>query len=445
MRKIAKILLLGILLYASQSHAQPSDASTVNVRSANYFASYCIYYLEDQQIDTDVIAHKISAKLVAHKRVDNFSEDMDANEFVVEYVDNPMLDYPAPDLEYLEYKSFGLSTEEKMGLQTPRSAVIVAFTGSNQEVVSDQLTMNKIMASLLKGSQTILTDYVTYETYNESSWQQLRLNSFTKSNQYIPSQFTIHLYRDGEFCRAVTLGLGKFCLPDISIQQISCLDQDSYANLINLISQTLLENPTLSQDSVLHVNINSLQNTHLKKELDAKLADNAERKGLIQLTLVEPQEGDAFNTQFELVFNDDQYTSKQEEQNALISQVFGATDEITYVDHNAELLAASERAKQKLPELRNKFNDGLEPGHALLLKLPFETDSGGNEWMWVEVTKWSGSDIKGILQNDPFEIANLKAGARVEGKQEDVFDYIYYYADGTSEGNETGAIIMKGN
>ena len=70
-----------------------------------------------------------------------------------------------------------------------------------------------------------------------------------------------------------------------------------------------------------------------------------------------------------------------------------------------------------------------------------KTDGGGREWMWVEITKWKNESISGILQNDPSEIAKLKAGAIVKGQQKDVFDYILYKPDGTYEGNETGKIL----
>ena len=76
-----------------------------------------------------------------------------------------------------------------------------------------------------------------------------------------------------------------------------------------------------------------------------------------------------------------------------------------------------------------------------MVKGPFKTASGGNEWMWIEVVRWKGSKIEGILENDPFQVPNLKAGARVEVEEDSIFDYIYRHADGTREGNETSALI----
>jgi uncharacterized protein YegJ (DUF2314 family) len=63
--------------------------------------------------------------------------------------------------------------------------------------------------------------------------------------------------------------------------------------------------------------------------------------------------------------------------------------------------------------------------------------------MWVEVKKWEGDRIDGLLQNDPYDIPTLKAGQAVRVKLSDVFDYIRVLPDGKREGNTTGAIIEK--
>jgi len=63
--------------------------------------------------------------------------------------------------------------------------------------------------------------------------------------------------------------------------------------------------------------------------------------------------------------------------------------------------------------------------------------------MWVEVVRWQEGTIAGILANDPFDVPELKAGARVEVKESAVFDYIHHRADGSQAGNLTGAVIER--
>src|SRR6185436_16808975 len=89
------------------------------------------------------------------------------------------------------------------------------------------------------------------------------------------------------------------------------------------------------------------------------------------------------------------------------------------------------------------FQRGLAPGERLLVKGPFKTTSGENEWMWVEVVRWQGSTIRGVLMNDPTQVPGLKAGAEVEVPVASVFDYLHTLPDGGTEGNETGEIMER--
>jgi uncharacterized protein YegJ (DUF2314 family) len=77
----------------------------------------------------------------------------------------------------------------------------------------------------------------------------------------------------------------------------------------------------------------------------------------------------------------------------------------------------------------------------LVVKGPFKTASGGTEWMWIEVVSWKGKTIEGILQNQPFDVPDLKVGARVQVEESAIFDYIWNRADGSVEGNETQSML----
>jgi uncharacterized protein YegJ (DUF2314 family) len=113
------------------------------------------------------------------------------------------------------------------------------------------------------------------------------------------------------------------------------------------------------------------------------------------------------------------------------------------VKHDDAIRAASRRAVEQLPALRQKFSGGLAPGEHVMVKGPFKKPDGGQEWMWIEVTSWQGSRIRGLLRNEPTGIPGLHAGETVEVAESDVFDYIHTLPDGTQVGNETGKLIEK--
>ncbi|WP_190810893.1 DUF2314 domain-containing protein [Flagellimonas sp. S3867] len=454
LRKVLKVTfciifftaVLGCNFQNKKNKTETETVPSVNVQNIQFYSSYCIYSLEENgSVSSKTIERLTSDLLPNYTLVDSLSSETETNEFTIVHFSNPKEEYPAPDIGYLQHSGHNLSQEEMDNLQNPTSAMLITFTGTNENVIADNIQINAIIDTLLNRSNSVVTDYATYESFNSNSWKSDRVDKFNHNSQDITSQYTIHLYRDGSFCRAVTLGMGKLCLPDISIDGISCNNQYSFASLINLIGQTLFENPKITNESNILVDINKIQNDSVRNSLISSLEENAEKKGILNLKSVAPQEGDAYNEQYQIIFENLDFSSPQEEQEELISTIFGATDQVEYINHDDKVLAASNRAKQKLPEYKKLFNHGLEPGFSLLLKAPFETDNGGNEWMWIEVTEWKESKITGILQNDPFEISDLKAGAIVNTDQDDVFDYIYYHADGTNEGNETGAIISGSN
>jgi uncharacterized protein YegJ (DUF2314 family) len=133
--------------------------------------------------------------------------------------------------------------------------------------------------------------------------------------------------------------------------------------------------------------------------------------------------------------------SLHERQNQLVSTLFGTSDSVVQTTHDDAILAASAAARAKLERLKPRFAEGAPDMETLLVKGPFKTPTGGEEWMWIEVTRWTGATISGILQNDPFHIPDLQAGAKVEVTQASVFDYLYKKKDGTTEGNETAKLI----
>lgn len=61
--------------------------------------------------------------------------------------------------------------------------------------------------------------------------------------------------------------------------------------------------------------------------------------------------------------------------------------------------------------------------------------------MWVEVMRWKGTTIHGVLRNDPFHVPDLAAGAKVDVEESDILDYIHNKSDGTSDGNETAKLL----
>jgi uncharacterized protein YegJ (DUF2314 family) len=155
------------------------------------------------------------------------------------------------------------------------------------------------------------------------------------------------------------------------------------------------------------------------------------------------EQGDPHNRIIELGFDRYDGNDRFARQHAMVDSLFGGEGQVSWVKHNEEILAASRRAKARLPALRAEFRAGLPPGEFICVKAPFATPDDGVEWMWVEVTSWDGDEIRGLLMNEPLNIPDLQGGQTVEVSQDDVFDYLRRRPDGSEEGNETGKLVKS--
>ena len=213
-------------------------------------------------------------------------------------------------------------------------------------------------------------------------------------------------------------------------------------NLINLVCQRLLENPVLPAPHRTELRVEEIRNPEVRKRVSQGSFDNARGSATLALVPSAPEEGDPDNRLLAIDFRHAPGANDDERREATLATLWGSADSITSVTHDAKIEAASEAARKQLPELRTRFLKGLAPGERLLVKAPFAQDGGGNEYMWVEILRWeSEATITGILQNDPFHIRRLRAGARVTVRTDEVFDYLLRKPDGSIEGNETGKWI----
>jgi uncharacterized protein YegJ (DUF2314 family) len=302
---------------------------------------------------------------------------------------------------------------------------------------------NQLVSRVARETEGLAWDEETREIFTPSAWDQQRLDTWVDESPDISEHTVIHAYNTGDYVRAITLGMIKFGLPDIVVEDISWSRSDQMSYLINLFGQALAEGATIEQDDLFDLDINEIQNSAVREMMLASLKPNSTATALLSLQEGTWEEGDPFNRLIEITF--DRYSgpdlhARQEE---MLSSLFGWEDSMVDAEHDEELLTASERARAKLPALREAFNKGLKPGEYILLKAPFETPEGGHEWMWVEVISWKGHSIEGLLASEPRYVPDLQAGQIVQVDENDIFDYFRIFPDGTEEGNETGKILEQ--
>ena len=354
-----------------------------------------------------------------------------------------LAEYPPPTVDSLKYSGRGLSEEQAEALQKCDEHLVLDFRYRPAAGYAVLREACELLLALATGTGGLLWDEETRELFSPEAWKEKRLDPWTGPRPVAPTQFTIHLYRNDDLLRAVTLGMAKLGLPDLVVEDLPASSSNPVGSLINLAAQILLEKGRLDAPGRLHVDVAALGDESERERLTKSYERNATGRADLSLVVGARDEGDPANRLWEIDFPLAGHATRLEAQNAIVTGLFGATDEISRIRHDEELLEASRKAKEEFPRLAALARKGFAPGEKLLLKAPFKTDAGGNEWMWVEVVTWKGDLVNGVLQNDPYEVSGLSAGARVEFRASDAFDYVHDHPDGREDGNTTGQILLR--
>jgi uncharacterized protein YegJ (DUF2314 family) len=349
--------------------------------------------------------------------------------------------YPPLSAESLKYFGRGLSEAQKSDLAASKQVTVLKFMGPGARALTAYRRALSLAAGLARESGGLLWDEEARLIFSPEAWAQ-RMEGWTDDGLPRVSQHvSIHAYRDGELIRMITVGMQKFALPDLVVNQVAS-SGDSMESVINLLAQRLVEGALVETGGRLSLSFDQIRHPGVRESTRTMTNATARRQAVLSLAVAKRERGDAENRLLEIVFPGPA-ASLQERHVALLVQLFGSEQDIVFTRHDDELMAASERGRRKALALKSRFAKAPPLNERLTVKAPFKTTSGGNEWMWVEVVRWADKKIDGVLLNQPDDVPSLKPGARVVVDEETIFDYTHYKADGSKDGNETTAIIQR--
>jgi len=353
--------------------------------------------------------------------------------------------YAPPSIDSMQYFGRGINDQQAEELQTSETALILLFRHPQSKALSNLKAANRLVDRIAAETGGYPWDEETRRVFSRETWRKLRVESWNEEVPDASTQIALHAFQDGDYLRAISLGMSKFGLPDIVVDQFPRSNYRSVSNLINLTSQALIEGATVGENGNFTLDLKSIRTPAARDSQLETLSEGATGKAVLALKKGAWDLGDPVNALIEIGFDHASGPDLFARQDALLTKLFGSTDSITNIQHNDALEEASAAARKKLPGLRKDFQNGLEPGELILVKAPFPIpgDAGNNEWMWVEISKWNGDAITGTLQSEPFNIPDLQAGQEVSVSESDVFDYIRRRPGGEIEGNTTGEIIRK--
>jgi uncharacterized protein YegJ (DUF2314 family) len=350
-------------------------------------------------------------------------------------------EYAPPPPEVARPLARGVRDEELVRLAAGR-ALAVAAQADQADALSALEHVYRLVEAVARDTGGVICERETSECFSPDAFREVRVNHWTEGLPQVDRQIAIRSSAAGELMRAETRGMNKLGLPDLLIDGFPSYLLREVGLLLTLAAQTMLERGRLDAPGRLALDINTLRQPNLRKSMLEAAHGEPARRGELRL-LESTLDSGAQPPERRLQIALPDAPRRAEALDELVSGLFGKADRAARVEHDAELLAASERARTRFAKLAEQGHRGALTGERILVKAPFLTANGRHEWMWVEILRWEGDRVHGVLMNAPFEVPGVKAGAEVEVPIASAFDYLRTFGDGGTEGNETGTILER--
>lgn len=355
----------------------------------------------------------------------------------------PPEDIDRPDEEMLSFFARRLTPDERKRLMGAKSATLLAFRVPFAKRNEALLAATRFAHQLASERGAFLFDAETREYFTPQSWKESRLDGWTGDAPSLQAHITMHVYDRGDGLRMITLGMAKFGLPDLVVEQVSRSLTNDVGSLVNAVAQLLAEGLELTPDGGLNVDLGRVKEAKAKSRFEARVTPGARRSVKLWALDGRRDDGDPQNPLLELFFPGTGTPNAR--QLAALDALFGKkADNLTPVPPgDPELAEVTRKALARLNALKPRIEKGLRAPEELLVKAGFRTDDGSTEHMWLVVSEWKKDRLYGTLANEPFEVSGLRMGSPVDVALSEVDDYVYVGPDGKKEGGESSRILQR--
>ena len=441
---IAALSLASAALRAAAGGADAAPVANGPAVASQIHFEFAIYYPTHPPIEPRAaLRSRLGGRADMPKLVEHLSSNAVGSEVSATLNVHALKEYAPPDADMTKRFGHGLTTDQADALSHADEALVMEFGHAGKDRMTALRSAQTVVEQVARDTHGLLWDDETREVFTPDAWHERRVLGWAGDVPEVDKHTVLHFYPDGDAYRCISLGMAKFGEPDVVAENLLASDAHTLGDLVNVLSQALVEGAGTDALGQLTLKLQQSRHPAVNRAEGEGLKPNAKRSARLLLVRGVLEQGDPINRLVRIAF--DRYDGPDEHarQAALTAEFYGSSDGVARIRHDERLLAARDAARGKLPALRETFNHGLQPGEYIDVKAPFATDSGGREWMWVEVRTWKGDRIEGTLQNEPDDVKQLRSGQDVVVSQAELFDYLFHRADGRVEGNTTGAIIAE--
>lgn len=359
----------------------------------------------------------------------------------------PAPSLPPPPVELLRYS--GLDELGERVLATATATIVVTASDVNAPPRVGMWSAFFMAVAIAERMKGVLFDPNSLRTIRlPSDGDRFGPEGTIAASRHIIVPFSVS--PDSGLGWMTTKGLDNFGLPDLELRDIPP-NLNLLSKLMNSVAQFLIES-TMREVAETHGAATQLRVPDVI-EIDNALVARAHGRALTAESL--PASPVRVALRFHAVSNPNmpaiQVVPTSDDAadtgvwlHTIAMAMFGGPSDILWADTSADAMQeAHRRAVAELPLVKRKFADGLRPGETLYVKRGFDTSDGSQEFLWIVVNQWTGSQISGQVANQPRDVPDVAMGQRVVIEEPEVFDWELERQNGPSDGGYTTLVIQR--
>lgn len=428
-----QILLVFVLL------GPPAVAQPATARPSHVTIEYAVFWPSEPKRPPLPVMKGVAAKRHPELRFVDRAEETPDDVAVWARV-LPTSEYPAPTATHLKRWGRGLKKTQIAKMKQSKTALVLRAKCPRGEVEKAMRALAPLCEYMARRSKAFIWDAETKELFSTGAWRKQRsVDAWIEGVPRVDREVVVDVEEKDEVYRAVSRGMSKFGQPDVVVAAFAKVHVEVAEQLVMLACQTMAETGGPWPKGSIKLDIDRLEHFEFKEDMVNALGKRAHRKAIIALGEAARSKTDPDNGLIEIAFAGAPATPLPERQEALFVHVFGEPKEKRgkATPREAEKIASRLARRRLFKEVKPHFRGGVPAGETLLIKAPFKNTKGQREYLWIELESWDVSRVHGALMNTPRNIPTLKEGQKVSVSDADIFDYKWYKADGTVEGNTT--------
>lgn len=337
--KYIKNILVLFIIFISFNNLNGNDNFDVRLK-------VIIYFDHEIQINTQL-------KHPYFNKVNKLPKHTSRPVIEITQLKDDLLHLSSPNFTSLTKIGKRISNSKRKELQNAKNALSVRFAYPKDILFSSLKKANKTIYNIAKKYNGLIWDIETKEILTAKQWRKKRLHKDIGKIPLVENHISINTFKKNKKNIAITLGMSKFGQPDILIKDYTITNHQAIKNLLNLISQSLIEGQKVSRN--LNIDLNMISN----KDFINRIFQIRKDKNLnisIPIAMGHWEEDFSNNYIIEILFDHIKGKSLKEKQRKLISEIFGLEDEIFEIEYDKIIHKYINSPKQKESEKLNEID-----------------------------------------------------------------------------------------